>query len=42
LLLANREAGGCEVSIRVPLSFGNDARGDLSVPERTSRIGVVG
>jgi hypothetical protein len=42
LLLTNREAGGCEVSISVPLSFGNDARGDRSLSERTSRIGVVG
>ena len=42
LLLANREAGGCEVSIRVPLSFGNDTRQGPSVSKNISRIGVVG
>jgi hypothetical protein len=39
-LLANRKAGGCEVSIRVPLSF--DARKEPSVSENVSRIGVLG
>ncbi len=40
--LANREGGGCEVSIRVPLSFDNDAKGDPSLSEKISRFGVVG
>ncbi len=39
-LLANRGDGGCEVSIRVPLSFGE--REDPPVPEKISRIGFVG
>ena len=40
--LANQEAGGCEVSIRIPLSFGSDTRGEPPVSENITRIGIVG